>query len=72
MTDRATRDVRAKVASMTRAIGYVLVVAGLFVWLILGQTLIGIAMVLAGAGDIVIAAFLRRRLEREDRGGSSG
>jgi hypothetical protein len=57
---------------MTRAIGYVLVVAGLFVWLILGQTLIGIAMVLAGAGDIVIAAFLRRRLEREDRGGSSG
>ncbi|MDH4031126.1 MAG: hypothetical protein OEU49_09785 [Chromatiales bacterium] len=72
MTDRATRDARAKVASMTRAIGYVLVVAGLFVWLILGQTLIGIAMVLAGAGDIVIAAFLRRRLEREDRGGSSG
>jgi hypothetical protein len=57
---------------MTRAIGYVLVVAGLFVWLILGQPLIGIAMVLAGAGDIVIAAFLRRRLEREDRGGSSG
>ncbi|MDH3915907.1 MAG: hypothetical protein OES37_07090 [Chromatiales bacterium] len=72
MTDRATRDARAKVASMTRAIGYVLVVAGLFVWLILGQPLIGIAMVLAGAGDIVIAAFLRRRLEREDRGGSSG
>jgi hypothetical protein len=72
MTDRATRERREKVANMTRAIGYVLAVAGLFVWLIIEQPLIGIAMALAGAGDIVIAAFLRRRLEREDRGGSCG
>ena len=28
-------------------------------------------LVLAGIGDIVIAGFLRRRLESEDRGGSS-
>ncbi|UCC13727.1 MAG: hypothetical protein JSW21_10185 [Gammaproteobacteria bacterium] len=71
MTDRATREAREKVAGMTRAIGYALAVAGLFVWLFVERPMIGIAMILAGAGDIVIAAFLRRRLEREDRGGSS-
>jgi hypothetical protein len=67
MTDPTKREAQKKVASMTRGIGYVLVVAGLFVWFIVEVPLLGAAMVLAGVGDIAIAAFLRRRLERTDR-----
>lgn len=73
MSDPTKRESQEKVASMTRGIGYALAVAGLFVWFILQVPLLGAAMVLAGIGDIAIAAFLRRRLERADRklGGQS-
>jgi len=67
MNDPSKREAQEKVASMTRWIGYVLVVAGLFVWFVAQVPLLGAAMFLAGIGDIAIAAFLRRRLERSDR-----
>lgn len=71
MDDASSPEARKKVADMTRIIGYVLTVAGLFVWLISGRPMIGIAMVLAGIGDILIAGFLQRRLERDSRSGGS-
>lgn len=69
MDDSSSPEARKKVADMTRIIGYVLTIAGLFVWLIVGSHMIGIAMVLAGIGDIIIAGFLQRRLERDQRSG---
>jgi hypothetical protein len=69
MDDARSPEARRKVADMTRVIGYVLAVAGLFVWFVMQSAMIGIAMVLAGIGDIVIAAFLKRRLEKDERGG---
>jgi len=65
--DRTSREAREKVASMTRGIGYALAVTGLFVWFVAQIPLLGAAMVLAGLGDIAIAAFLRRRLEKSER-----
>lgn len=65
--DRTSKEAREKVASMTRGIGYALAVAGLFVWFVAEIPLLGAAMVLAGLGDIAIAAFLRRRLEKSER-----
>ncbi len=67
MNDGTDREARQKVASMTRVIGYALAVAGLFVWFVAEVPLLGAAMVLAGVGDLAIAAFLRRRLERSGR-----
>ena len=67
MSDPTKREAQEKVAGMTRTIGYALTVAGFFVWFILQVPLLGAAMVLAGIGDIAIAWFLRRRLERGDR-----
>ena len=73
MNETTSREARRKVASMTRGIGYALALAGLFVWFILQIPLLGAAMVLAGIGDIAIAAFLRKRNERADRrAGGSG
>lgn len=68
MNESTKREAQEKVASMTRGIGYVLAVAGLVVWFILEMPLFGAAMVLAGVGDIAIAAFLRKRMQRADRG----
>lgn len=67
MNDGTSREAREKVASMTRGIGYALTAAGLIVWFVAEVPLLGAAMVLAGLGDIAIAAFLRRRLERGPR-----
>lgn len=64
MIDRTSREAREKVASMTRGIGYALAAAGLLVWFVAEVPLLGAAMFLAGLGDIAIAAFLRRRLDR--------
>ena len=69
MDDARSPEARRKVADMTRTIGYVLAVAGLFVWFVMQSAMIGIAMVLAGIGDIIIAAFLKRRLEKDEREG---
>ena len=72
MDDARSPEARRKVADMTRVIGYVLAVAGLFVWFVMQSAMIGIAMVLAGIGDILIAGFLRRRVEKDERGGGRG
>ena len=73
MNDPNKREAQEKVASMTRWIGYLLAVAGLFVWFVAQVPLLGAAMFLAGLGDIAIAAFLRKRNERADRrAGGSG
>ena len=69
MSDPSKREAQEKVASMTRWIGYLLAVAGLFVWFVAQVPLLGAAMFLAGLGDIAIAAFLRKRLERSERQG---
>jgi energy-converting hydrogenase Eha subunit G len=65
--DKTSREARERVAGMTRGIGYALAIAGLFVWFVAEMPLLGPAMLLAGLGDIAIAAFLRRRLERSER-----
>lgn len=65
--DPTKREAQVKVASMTRGIGYALAVGGLFVWFFLEMPLLGAAMALAGVGDIGIAAFLRKRIEKQDR-----
>lgn len=70
MDDPKSPEARRRVADMTRVIGYVLAIAGLFVWFVMESSVIGIAMVLAGVGDILIAAFLRRRLERDGPAGA--
>jgi hypothetical protein len=71
MDDARSPEARRKVADMTRIIGYVLASAGLFVWFVIASPMIGIAMVLAGIGDILIAAFLLRRIERDERSGGA-
>ena len=71
MDDARSPEARRKVADMTRIIGYVLAIAELFVWFVIASPMIGIAMVLAGIGDILIAAFLLRRIERDERSGGA-
>lgn len=60
-TDKA--DAAGRVARLVTLTGYGLAVAGLVTWLGLGHGLIGVVLLLAGAGDIVAGRVIAGRAE---------